>query len=159
LHKREIFAMKKIKALIPPLRQTIYFSNSVVTPNNKYEYDALYRLTTATGREHPGQGAHSHDDYPINDLPHPNNTDQLINYTEEYTYDEVGNITQVAHKASNNNWTRNYDYNFSENYLTGFNGSTDFTYDNHGNIASMPHLNTMIWDYADNLRKVDLGGG
>ncbi|MBN2893108.1 MAG: hypothetical protein JXL97_14660 [Bacteroidales bacterium] len=33
-------------------QQTIFFNNSVVYPENTYEYDALYRLLKATGREH-----------------------------------------------------------------------------------------------------------
>jgi YD repeat-containing protein len=29
----------------------------------------------------------------------------------------------------------------------------------HGNITTMPHLPTLVWDYQDNLKEVDLGGG
>ena len=36
-------------------QQTIYFNNQVVSPNNDYTYDAIYRLITAKGREHIGQ--------------------------------------------------------------------------------------------------------
>ena len=35
-------------------QQTLYFANSVVSTNGKYEYDALYRLVKATGRERTG---------------------------------------------------------------------------------------------------------
>ena len=38
-------------------QQTIYFRNRRVEPSAEYEYDALYRLTSATGREHLGQNA------------------------------------------------------------------------------------------------------
>ena len=35
--------------------QTEYFANAVVEPHSLYEYDALYRLTWAEGREHAVQ--------------------------------------------------------------------------------------------------------
>ena len=152
-------AVGNIVEVVDNAQQNLYFSNTVVSPSNKYYYDAIYRLKKATGREHPGQGPHDNGDYPINDLPHPNQTDVLERYTEDYEYDEVGNILKITHSAGSNNWTKNYDYQSSNNYLTGFNGTTHFTYDDHGNITSMPHLTTMTWDYADNLREVDLSGG
>ena len=34
---------------------TEYFDNSVITSRKAYVYDALYRLTEASGREHAGQ--------------------------------------------------------------------------------------------------------
>src|SRR6476620_7990407 len=38
-------------------QQTIFFNNAGVSPENKFEYDAIYRLIHATGREHAGQNA------------------------------------------------------------------------------------------------------
>lgn len=35
-------------------------------------------------------------------------------------------------------------------------GETDYTYDAHGNMLSMPHLQAMHWDYNDWLTHVDL---
>ncbi len=35
----------------------------------------------------------------------------------------------------------------------------DYSYDNHGNTTAMPHLSNMQWDYKDQLKEVDLGGG
>src|SRR4030095_3585305 len=40
-------------------QQTIYFNNAAVDPSNTYEYDAIYRLIHAIGREHAGQNAAS----------------------------------------------------------------------------------------------------
>ena len=34
-----------------------------------------------------------------------------------------------------------------------------YGYDPHGNMLHMPHLQQMRWDYKDQLRQVDLGGG
>ena len=47
--------MGNITAIEDAAQQTIYFSNQVVTANADYTYDAIYRLISATGREHIGQ--------------------------------------------------------------------------------------------------------
>ena len=44
-----------ITAIRDHAQQTIYFNNQVVTASAEYEYDAIYRLINATGREHLGQ--------------------------------------------------------------------------------------------------------
>ncbi|NOQ26245.1 MAG: toxin [Bacteroidales bacterium] len=136
-------------------QQTHYFSNSVIEPKGLYYYDALYRLIKAKGRE-------------LSSLTMPNNTDlantiavpntaanAMQNYTQEYTYDELGNMMQLK---SVGQWTRDYFYNFNNNnYLLGHtDGQTDYTYDAHGNALTMPHLQALNWDYQDVLTSVDL---
>ena len=44
-----------ISTIINLAEDTIFFNNQKVEPSNGYGYDALYRLTFATGREHIGQ--------------------------------------------------------------------------------------------------------
>ncbi|TXK77157.1 RHS repeat domain-containing protein, partial [Mesonia sp. K4-1] len=75
-------------------------------------------------------------------------------------YDELGNILQIQHIAQNGNWTRNYFYPNDSNQLLGHtSGQTDYTYDEAGNMLTMPHLNEMGWDEDDMLVEADLGGG
>ena len=62
------------------ITQTIYFNNAVVIPENKYKYDALYRLLEATGREHVSNVAHSYLDF-ANNVPLPNDGSAMQNYT------------------------------------------------------------------------------
>jgi hypothetical protein len=51
--------------------QTIqYFGNQQIAPVSTYEYDALYRLTKATGRELANLTAPTHNDFP-NNIPCP----------------------------------------------------------------------------------------
>jgi RHS repeat-associated protein len=79
----------------------------------------------------------------------------MQNYTQQFTYDELGNILQMK---SVGRWTRDYNYDIlHNNYLTGHAPrSVDYTYDEHGNMLKMPHLQSMHYDYQDQLNKVVL---
>ncbi|MCP4458922.1 MAG: toxin, partial [Cytophagales bacterium] len=150
-----------------PYSDTEYFNNAAVTPDTKYEYDPLYRLTHATGRQMVSLSMSTNADAAIQTtMPDPTALEQ---YTQKYLYDELGNILSMQNLANSGNWTRHYHYGFNtggtdNNYLLGNttddNYTTpDFTYDAHGNMTSMPHLASMSWDYADRLQSADLGGG
>jgi len=81
----------------------------------------------------------------------------MRNFTQEYQYDEIGNLLQMK---SNGVWTRDYRYDFAtNNYLLDHDlqGTTDiYEYDAHGNMTKMPHLPEMKYDYADQLNEVTL---
>ncbi|MBE9128306.1 MULTISPECIES: SpvB/TcaC N-terminal domain-containing protein [unclassified Coleofasciculus] len=162
-------------------QQTIFFNNEVVSPSTKYEYDALYQLIRADGREHAGQAANNLPEhkpeykphYDFNDstrrnLPHPNDGQAMRNYSEKYEYDSVGNILTLIHQANGGSWTRRYDYAENNNRLrsTSLPGDLDnvplpirYEYDAHGNMTKMPHLPQIQWDFKDQMQQVDLGGG
>jgi RHS repeat-associated protein len=152
-------------------QQTIYFNNQVVSPNNDYTYDALYRLIEANGREHIGQLAQPettwNDEFRV-DLPHPQDGQAMRNYTEQYAYDAVGNFEKLSHLAANGGWTRSYSYNEpsqlepatkKSNRLSGTtvgrsNGDPSpetYEYDVHGNMTRMPPLTTLQWNFKDQL--------
>ncbi len=155
-------------------QQTIFFDNAVVSPSNRYEYDALYRLIRAEGREHIGQNSNNLPEhrselkphYDFNDitrrnLPHPHNGQAMRNYVEEYEYDAVGNIMAMQHQANGGNWTRRYDYATDSNRLRSTSLPSDledaalperYLYDAHGNMTQMPHLPLMQWDFKDRLQ-------
>jgi RHS repeat-associated protein len=148
-------------------QQTIYFANQVVTASADYTYDAIYRLTLATGREHIGQAGAPQTDW--NDsarisVPLPTDGQAMRNYTETYSYDEVGNITSVVHTAAGGNWTRSYAYNGpasppANNQLTSTTvGSTtsSYSYDGDGNMVTMPQLAVMTWDWKNQLQATAL---
>lgn len=159
-------------------QQAHYFNNAVVKTESKFEYDAIYQLIRATGREHAGLGGNSqrnHEDVPfLAQLPHVNNTSAVRNYTETYQYDDCGNILRMRHMASNANWTRHYNYAYQNNPLDTTNRlasnsissdpitgpfSDTYQHDLHGNMTKMPHLNELVWNFMDQLKEVDLGGG
>jgi RHS repeat-associated protein len=138
-------------------QQTHYFSNSVIEPKGQYEYDALYRLTKATGRELTSLQLPTHEDF-SNNITVPNAASNAMqNYTQTYQYDKLGNIIQMK---SGSQWTRDYVYDLETNYLLKHDSEqtlNDYTYDAHGNMLTMPHLTTMAWDTKDQL--VGAGNG
>ena len=143
-------------------QQTIFFNGSVVSPSQKFEYDALYRLVKATGREHVSVNADSEpeaDGYNQAQIS-PQDGTAMRNYAREWEYDGVGNILSIIHNANGNAWTRTNAYATDSNRLTGTSvGQTtaNFAYNAHGSMASMPHLNVMDWDFAEKLCHITRG--
>jgi RHS repeat-associated protein len=159
-------------------QDVIFFRNQRVDPSASYWYDPLYRLITATGREHVGQtgtGALAPPEQITNDdsfrtgLPWPGEGKAMGNYTETYTYDAAGNILSMGHRVGSAGWTRWYTYaetsqivavetgnRLSTTSLPGDPASGPYTglyqHDAHGNMTLMPHLATLTWDEDDRLR-------
>ena len=167
--------------------KTIIHDGQQVAPVCAYTYDAIYRLIEATGREHIGQTAHDFSPQNRRDfdfaglahfIAHPNDLQALRTYAERYEYDAVGNFDFVRHGANGGSWTRNYEYAAASlveptkqsNRLTkttvGNNANHVETYsyvddqgrDVHGCITAINSMN-MAWDFRDQLRQVNLGGG
>ncbi|BAV06841.1 RHS repeat-associated core domain-containing protein [Filimonas lacunae] len=165
-------------------QQTHFFKNSVVYPENKFEYDALYQLTKATGREHVNGGLAPYADSDLSNiaqLPHVNDANAVVTYTEKYEYDDCGNIKKLQHSVKNadsssNTWSRRYKYAYEEDasnatnrlLATSLAGDADgvfsgiYTHNLWGNITAMPHLSaadSLQWNAMDQLQHVNLGGG
>lgn len=152
--------------------QTIFYSNAVVTADNDFVYDALYRLVEARGREHRGQvGASTPrwDDSSRAGLVHPHDGRAMRRYVERYSYDRVANLQQVVHRAPGGDWTRTYQYhepssadssvfsNRLSSVQVGAGPAEPFGYDNRGNLEAMSHLPALDWDSFDRLERADLG--
>lgn len=151
-------------------QQTVFFDNTRIEGSNAYVYDALYRLIHAEGREHAAQNNVQRDAgrfAPLIGIPFPNSPEALQNYSEDYEYDSVGNILGLHHAGGGaERWVRWYQYAFDSNRLLStrlpsevklpFYAATPgykakYTYDDHGNMTSMPHLPVMEWDFKDQL--------
>lgn len=83
--------------------ETRFWHNQKVVPENRYIYDTLYQLVSATGREMANAGQQS------SSLPDISPFDKATytNYTRNYVYDRAGNMTQIRHTApaTGNNYT------------------------------------------------------
>ena len=169
-----------ITRLIDDALQTHYFHNNVVRPEHQFEYDATYQLIRATGREHAGIGGNAqrnqHDLPFIAQLPHSNDATAVRIYTENYQYDDLGNILLLQHITSDSsgNWTRRYRYEYQDDASNKTNRlaatslpgdsvsgpfSAVYSHDLHGNMTGMPHLQGMVWNFLDHLKAIPLGGG
>lgn len=133
-----------------------------ISADGRYEYDALYQLVLAEGREHPGQQP-TDEDAALVDLPpgaHPADWQALRRYRETYAYDAVGNLERLHHEAlGGDTWTRRQAYAPDCNRLlrTSLPGDADaqlsatYDHDDAGNLTRMPHLPALAWDHADRL--------
>jgi RHS repeat-associated protein len=161
-------------------QNVIFFRNQRVDPTACYSYDPMYRLITATGREHLGQTGSglsapqqvTNDDSFRTGLPQPpqpGDGNAMGKYTETYSYDAVGNILALAHRVGSAGWTRRYTYaeqsrivpaetgnRLSTTSLPGDPATGPYTgtyqHDVHGNMTLMPHLASMTLDEDDRLR-------
>ncbi|MGM1053978.1 MAG: SpvB/TcaC N-terminal domain-containing protein [Pseudomonadota bacterium] len=159
-------------------QQTIYFRNRRVEPSRAFNYDALYRLIDAEGREHLGQiggapgapGIPGASGQPHEGLLQPGDGNAMGRYFERYAYDAVGNLLELLHRGSDPvhaGWHRTYEYEEPSlldgavhgNRLTSttVGGTTEtYHYDGlegvHGNITGMGHLPVMRWNHRDQLQ-------
>ena len=155
------------------VQQPVFYDGGVVDGTAQFTYEPVYRLSTATGREHAGGFASPRTDVdvPVAPLPHPNDGQALIAYGESYVYDKVGNIQRISHGPPGGAaaWTSPMRYVAGTNRLdqTMVSGDQEtdvqwhgrYTYDAHGNMTSMPHLAAIDWDWKDQMQRADLGGG
>jgi hypothetical protein len=149
-------------------QQTIFFRGQIVEPTRQYTYDALYRLTESTGREHLATSSMDPYDNYHSRLPHPGDANAIGNFTESYAYDSVGNLQRMRHDnhdSQTHSWTRTYLYGeesllepgiptIRSNRLSSTIIATveeKNTYDEHGNIIKMHHLEEMRWNHRDQL--------
>ncbi|HKM03959.1 MAG TPA: RHS repeat-associated core domain-containing protein, partial [Lachnospiraceae bacterium] len=66
----------------------------------------------------------------------------------------------LIHNANGNAWTRTNNYAANNNHLSSTTvGQTtvNYTYNAHGSMTSMPHLQGMQWDFAERLSHITRG--
>lgn len=139
----------------------VFFNNQKITGVSTYTYDALYRLAEATGRENNTPlSFNSKDNWNDAAFMHhlnPGDPMDMRNYTQRYQYDGVGNILQMRHLATGNDWTRNYNYQATNNRLISTQiGANTYNYPHHaqhGYMTAMPHLEDMDWNFKEELIK------
>jgi RHS repeat-associated protein len=136
-----------------------FFNNQMVAGTTTYRYDAIYRLAEAAGRENNAALSFgAQDNWNDSGYLHEVSAGDpaaMRNYTQLYAYDPLGNITQIRHQASGNNWTRDYHYAAGNNrMLSTTQGLQVYLYGyhpQHGFINAMPHLQDLGWDFKEKL--------
>jgi RHS repeat-associated protein len=138
-----------------------------------FGYDAIYRLTAATGREckdlnrpqpwneNPpwcGFNGGNHG------TPNPHNAPDLTRrYRETYSYDKVGNLTRLRHHTQQNGnqggFTRKFDMIPGTNrlhMLSVGNGisppPSTYMHDDNGNIVKENTERHFEWDHSDRMK-------
>ncbi|GAA4803740.1 SpvB/TcaC N-terminal domain-containing protein [Lysobacter hankyongensis] len=157
-----------VTAIVDGALPTHYFNNVAVDPGGSFAYDAIYRLASATGREHAAANTPPDwSDAPRMMLPHKTDGDALQRYRQSFEYDRSGNLVRIEHHAGRgafiNAWTRTLAYAAASNRLesstVGAAPPETFVYDVHGNTLSMPHLGGLDWDEDNRLIRVRNNAG
>ncbi|MES2133231.1 MAG: SpvB/TcaC N-terminal domain-containing protein [Bacteroidota bacterium] len=114
-----------------------------------FDYDPLYRLLRANGRENAPTIT------PIWDDSYRSTNDALTTaYTQNYSYDKLGNIQSLQHIGTGN-FTRNFNYSNTNNQLNSVDiGATNyaFSYDACGNQLTETSSRHWEWDVVDRPR-------
>ncbi|MEU7903555.1 SpvB/TcaC N-terminal domain-containing protein [Actinoplanes sp. NPDC049118] len=164
-----------ITAIDDDAHRPVFFRNQRVDAGCDYTYDPLYRLVRATGREQLSRlGARPRPAGPrLPGVALPDDPRAVARYTEEYDYDEVGNLTRLRHRGHDTRhrgWRRTFAYaqhgsgddpdrtwavgnRLSTTTLSTHRSAEErYGYDRHGNLTELPHLETIGWNHLDQLR-------
>jgi RHS repeat-associated protein len=119
--------------------------------DRSFSYDPIYRLLFANGRECdlPPENP------PWVDEPRCVDLTRTRAYTENYQYDQMGNIQQLQHQVNGGNRNRNFALVNGNNRLNTVTvGQTiyQYTYDVNGNLIRESNSRHFEWDYGDRLR-------
>jgi YD repeat-containing protein len=115
-----------------------------------FQYDALYRLVCATGRE---SGPAPSD--PWDPGPRTHDITLVTAYTEAYTYDAVDNLTSQTHDHAGTTWVRTFEAAGDGNRLVGMTtGGMRYAYatDRCGNLTSDTTSRLCEWDASNRLQ-------
>lgn len=115
-----------------------------------FNYDALYRLRSATGRE-----CDKPPEVPWDDAPRCTDLTKTRSYTEQYLYDLVGNIEQLKHLSNGAGFIRDFALVAGNNRLNRMTiSAADFgyQYDANGNMTAETTSRHYEWDWADRLK-------
>uniref|UniRef100_UPI00146FA744 RHS repeat-associated core domain-containing protein n=1 Tax=Microvirgula aerodenitrificans TaxID=57480 RepID=UPI00146FA744 len=128
--------------------------NQAVDGNRSYQYDALYQLVQATGREQAGQQTEA--------LPAPlpiDDTD-LSAYTRTYDYDRGGNLSAIHHQGSQPYTLAMVVSSTSNRTLQQSDGLTpadvDAGFDAAGQLLALAAGQPLGWDTRGQLQTVTL---
>lgn len=141
-----------------------FYRNQKIDPQFAYQYDALYRLIQATGREVLGQKL-SHSKLKMKILNFGRKDLQALqNYVEQYSYDIGGNLLKKQHQSNSESKTIDYVVSGISNRSIMIppaqkalsDSAIDEDFDLCGNLLNLSSEAKISWDYRNQLQSVIL---
>ncbi|QEZ93479.1 cytotoxic necrotizing factor Rho-activating domain-containing protein [Proteus sp. CD3] len=143
---------------------TRYWRNQKVVPENRYVYDSLYQLVSATGRESANQKTPaSMQSQLVTTLV--KDAQSYTNYTRLYAYDRGGNLTQIRHNSAiaQQSFTQNISVSNKTNRALLETQQVaieqiDQQFDALGNQKHLSTGDALQWDLRGTLAQVNKSG-
>ena len=137
-----------LNAKDPVLAQLLISGNAL---NRRFDYDPIYRLLSATGREcdQPPDGAPWQDQLRCTDLT------RSRAYAERYAYDSAGNMQRLDHRSGAGGFTREFTVETASNRLRELkvsNSTYSYTFDARGNMLSETTSRHFEWNHSDQMK-------
>jgi len=130
------------------LSQLLVSGNALI---RQFEYDPIYRLLSATGRECD----QAPEAPPWLDQPRCTDLTRTRTYSEMYHYDALGNMQQLQHQMPDTARNRDFATVAGNNRLDSVSiGQTTYrySYDSNGNMTRENLTRHFDWDYSDRLK-------
>ncbi len=148
--------IRSISDAAQPIR---YFRNQRVAAITTYEYDSLYRLIFASGRQIRNASGGPH----LPAFQSPADPGQLENYQQTYHYDPAGNLELLQHTADSGNRSEHTAVAASSNHSLPYSADGKRPdedeiragYDRNGNLNMLQPGQPLLWDLRNQLRQVD----
>ena len=148
-----------------PGAPTPLLTGATATTRCEYRYDALYRLTSATGRVHQAllesdyrTGANSFGGFLGTRHLSLNNGQAVERYTQRFRYDPSDNLTQLKHEGTSRGWTTDMWTSATSNRSLPALDRTgapvtnpEDRFDAGGNPRWLPHVESLDWAYHGRL--------
>ncbi|KAA8695783.1 YD repeat protein [Pseudomonas caricapapayae] len=135
---------------------TIYSGNQRIAPVSTYQYDTLYQLIEATGRE---SSVVNHGPV-LPGFQSPADPTQLVNYTQTYRYDASGNLQQLTHTGAQSHSRKLVTARYSNRSLPVINdhipdeAEIAAAFDANGNLLALQAGQDLSWDRRNQLQQV-----
>lgn len=133
-----------------------YHGNRRIEPINRYQYDTLYQLVQASGREviTPAYGPQLPALQPL-----PADPNQLRNYTQAFTYDAAGNLRSRQHSGAPTfvmAVSQRSNRSLAQRPDGGLPGEDDIAqgFDAQGNQQTLQPGQALHWDARNQLSRV-----
>lgn len=142
-----------------------FYHNQQIAPSNTYTYDALYRLTSATGRIQLSRtqaplSKEMHEKLGQAKTYHAADLQALGNYTENYQYDKGNNLTQLR-RIGDGAFTRTYTIAQGCNRVTQYQQGQEPTHIAYDEAGQMKNINgkgsqKITWNTLGNIATATL---